>query len=240
MTTGEERLVIVEICGNYAKLTLNNGEDNRINPEFIRDFNIALDKVLESENVTYMITTGRGRFFSNGLQLTDERVGGDEFWIEFNALVSRLVCFPILTIAMLNGHTFAGGAMLALSHDYRIMNSTKGWISFNEVFLNARLPHFVMALIKTKVAGDYARQKFVVNATRLVSSEAIKLGIVHADAKAEDLERTVHDFAQQRTKKINASHRWITHRIKLDLYDDLVKQKNIVGNTDNEELESKL
>lgn len=47
MTTKQEKLVLVEIFDNYAKLTLNNGEDNRINPEFIQDFNEALDKVLE-------------------------------------------------------------------------------------------------------------------------------------------------------------------------------------------------
>lgn len=127
--------------------------------------------------------------------------------------------------------------MIALAHDYRIMNSTKGWISFNEIFLNARLPHFVVELVKTKVASDFARLMFVVNAVRLVSSEAMKLGIIHEEASANDLEKSVHEFVQPRLRGIHRNTRWITHRMKLDLYDSLVKQKNIVGFTVNDEIE---
>lgn len=127
--------------------------------------------------------------------------------------------------------------MIALAHDYRIMNSTKGWISFNEIFMNARLPYFVVELVKTKVASDFARQMFIVNAVRLVSGEAIKLGIIHGEANANDLEKTVHEFVEPRLKGLHPKTRWIVHRMKLDLYDSLVKQRNIVGFTENAEIE---
>lgn len=32
------------------------------------------------------------------------------------------------TVALLNGHTFAGGLILAMHHDYRIQNPTKGFL----------------------------------------------------------------------------------------------------------------
>lgn len=38
------------------------------------------------------------------------------------------------------GHSFAGGAFLALCHDYRVMRSDRGWITWNEVLLGSRFP----------------------------------------------------------------------------------------------------
>lgn len=41
--------------------------------------------------------------------------------------------FPLITIAAINGHCFAGGMLLALCCDYRLMTTGRGWMSMNEV-----------------------------------------------------------------------------------------------------------
>jgi hypothetical protein len=35
----------------------------------------------------------------------------------------RMLTFPMITVAALNGHVFAAGAMFALAHDYRVMRA---------------------------------------------------------------------------------------------------------------------
>ena len=46
------------------------------------------------------------------------------------------------------GHAFAGGAMLAFAHDYRIMRTEKGWFSLPEIHLNLRFGPGMLALIR--------------------------------------------------------------------------------------------
>ncbi|XP_046552869.1 uncharacterized protein LOC124262425 [Haliotis rubra] len=52
---------------------------------------------------------------------------------------SCLLTFPVVTVAAINGHAFAGGALLALNQDFQVMQTKRGWISLNEVFINAPL-----------------------------------------------------------------------------------------------------
>ena len=52
----------------------------------------------------------------------------------------RLLTFPLVTIAAINGHAFAGGMMLALACDFRIMTSGKGMLSMNEVRYEVKEP----------------------------------------------------------------------------------------------------
>jgi hypothetical protein len=52
--------------------------------------------------------------------------------------------------ALSSGHAFAGGAFLALAHDYIVMQTEKGWISANEIFLGLKLGDFFTALYRSE------------------------------------------------------------------------------------------
>lgn len=43
------------------------------------------------------------------------------------------------TVAWMNGHAFAGGLMLAMHHDYRVMNAERGFACLNELEFGAPL-----------------------------------------------------------------------------------------------------
>ena len=47
--------------------------------------------------------------------------------------------YPMPTIALINGHAFAGGLMLAMFHDYRVMNPHRGYLCLNELDFGAPL-----------------------------------------------------------------------------------------------------
>ena len=46
------------------------------------------------------------------------------------------------------GHAFAGGAILALSHDYMVMRSDRGFWCLNEVSIGLRMPRCPLELIR--------------------------------------------------------------------------------------------
>src|SRR5665811_404494 len=103
--------------------------ENRLNESFVGEVNEALDKVENAGLPTALVTTGAGKFYSNGLDLdwlgTAADPGG--FMDEVHRLLFRVLTFPAVTVAAVNGHAFAAGAMLATAHDFMIMRSDRGY-----------------------------------------------------------------------------------------------------------------
>jgi len=102
--------------------------EHRINLEMIDGINHALDEVLDMDPpVSSLVFTGKGKFFCNGLDLLyintieHETNAQIQFQRSFERLLDRILTFPLYTIAAINGHACAGGAMLALAFDHRII-----------------------------------------------------------------------------------------------------------------------
>jgi enoyl-CoA hydratase/carnithine racemase len=93
--------------------------------------------------------------------------------------------YPFPTIALVTGHTFGGGCPFALSHDYRIMNSKRGFISMPPVNLGL---HFdgIGALPRLKLPSQVAR-KMLLEAHKWTGKEALADGIVDAIAEPEEM-----------------------------------------------------
>lgn len=85
----------------------------------------------------------------------------------------------------MTGHTFGGACPLALAHDYRIMNSRRGFISMPPVNLGL---HFdgIGSLPRLKLRPQVAR-KMLLEAHRWTGPEALEDGIVDAVAEPEDM-----------------------------------------------------
>ncbi len=100
-------------------------------------------------------------------------------------LVHTVLDFPFPTIALLTGHTFGGACPFALAHDYRIMNSKRGFFSMPPVNLGL---HFdgIGSLPRLKLRPDIAA-KMLLEAHRWTGKEALADGIVHAVAEPEQM-----------------------------------------------------
>lgn len=103
------------------------------------------------------------------------------------------------TIALLNGHAFAGGFMLASQHDYRIMNATRGYICLNEVDFGAVIESTLLATIRAKFAP--VLRPLVLEGRRFGGPAALEAGLVDglgglAEAVALVQERKLVEKAQ--------------------------------------------
>lgn len=167
--------------GEVFVITMEAGE-NRFNPAFIKAVNQALDQVEGSSGPAGLVTIGgEEKFYSNGLDLGWLMGEGKNEWKAFIPEVlkflGRMMAFPVPTVAAMNGHSFAAGAMLALAHDYRVMRADRGFFCLPEVDIKIPLAPGMNSLIKCRMSPMVFRDT-VLTGKRIGGSEAKGLGIV--------------------------------------------------------------
>jgi enoyl-CoA hydratase/carnithine racemase len=172
--------------GGAALLRMDAG-DNRFTWANIDAWNAALDEVEAGDAPGALITTGTGKFFSNGLDLdsfTKEPARADEYLHAVQGIFVRLLELPFPTIAALNGHAFAAGAMLAVCHDHLIMRDDRGWLCLPEIDLGLPFTPGMASLLKTRLPRVIAHDAMLTG-RRYTAPELLAAGAIQAVA-AED------------------------------------------------------
>lgn len=165
--------------GDVFVLRMHDGE-NRFSPALLREFDAALDEVERRAGPAALVTTGEGKFYSNGLALDAlAGKGADEiraYLRSVHALFARVLAFPRATVAALNGHAFAGGLMLALAHDQRVMRADRGYACLPEIDLRLALQPGMTAIIAARLPAQTAHEA-ITTARRYGGADACAAGI---------------------------------------------------------------
>ncbi len=132
---------VVEMADAVAMVGLQTGKANAINPAFLEAAGAALDKAAAAAAI---VLTGHDRFFCAGLDLVTLFEFGRSQMLEvmgqFDRLVLRLFTWPAPVVAAINGHAIAGGCILALACDVRIMARGAFRAGLNEIELGLPFP----------------------------------------------------------------------------------------------------
>jgi enoyl-CoA hydratase/carnithine racemase len=167
---------------------LHLGDDeNRFNPDWMGAVSDALDEVAAKPEPRALVTTASGKIWSNGLDLDWLGQNQDQvqpFVDQVHELLAKFLVAPLPTVAAIQGHCFAGGAMLALAHDWRVMRADRGYICLPEADINIPFTPGMSQLIQSKLTPA-AAETMMVGAKRLGGEEAAARGVVDA-AVAED------------------------------------------------------
>ncbi|NYI44003.1 enoyl-CoA hydratase/carnithine racemase [Nocardioides aromaticivorans] len=179
-------MTTLDITDGIAVLTIGDDE-NRFTLAWLDEVEAALDRVVEAG--TPLVTTGGGKFFSNGLDLdwamaNPEEFGGYAQRVE--RLLARFLALPVPTVAAVNGHAFGAGAMLALAHDWRVMRADRGFFCLPEVDIRIPFTPGMAALIQARLTPRSAVDAMTTGA-RFGGPEAEAAGIVDATAAEEGL-----------------------------------------------------
>ncbi len=184
-------------------LTMQSGE-NRFNRSFLGALNEALDTVEASDGPAALVTVGQGKFYSNGLDLewlpAQQQDVIDSFLGDFERLFARLLALPMITVAALNGHAFAGGAMFSLAHDFRVMRTDRGYWCLPEIDLGMPLRPGMNALITGRLTKNTAHEA-IVTGRRYAAPEALAAGIVQQTASEQDVLETAVALAMPHVGK---------------------------------------
>jgi enoyl-CoA hydratase/carnithine racemase len=163
---------------------LDLGDDeNRFSPEFLDEIDARLDEVVDA-GAHGLITTGGGKFYSNGLDLDWLMAHGDQtqsYVGRVQGMLARFLTLPVPTAAAVVGHAFGAGAMLALAHDFRVMRSDRGFFCFPEVDIRIPFTPGMAALIQAKLTPQAAVASMTTG-RRFGGDDAASLGIVDAVA----------------------------------------------------------
>lgn len=169
----------LERDGEVFVLNLGDGE-NRFHPDWLVAVDEALDEVDKADGPRALVTTATGKFYSNGLDL--DWIGANFDQIpdhlgRVHGLFARVLEFPVPTVAALQGHTFAAGAMIALAHDFRVMRADRGFFCLPEVDIQIPFTPGMGALIQSRLSKQTAHQAMTTG-RRYGGSDALAAGIV--------------------------------------------------------------
>jgi enoyl-CoA hydratase/carnithine racemase len=172
--------------GDVRILDLGSDE-NRFSPDWLASVDEALAEVATADGPRALVTRATGKFWSNGLDLDWLGAHGDQlasYVHSIHAVFSRTLTLPVPTVAAVQGHCFAGGAMLALAHDWRYMRADRGFLCLPEVDIHIPFTPGMSALIQAKLTPATATDAMT-TARRYGGVDAAEAGIV-TEAVDED------------------------------------------------------
>ncbi|HEY8584337.1 MAG TPA: enoyl-CoA hydratase-related protein [Capillimicrobium sp.] len=174
--------------GAVFVLDLGDGE-NRFHPDWVAETAALLDEVAAAPSPRALVTTATGKFFSNGLDLEwlgEHPTEIDPYIAAVHDLFAAVLAFPAPTVAALQGHAFAAGAMLALAHDARVMRADRGYLCLPEADINIPFNPGMTALIQAKLTPAAAAEAML-TARRYGGEEALAAGLVDDAQRAVDV-----------------------------------------------------
>ena len=180
----------VSLKDDFAILEFNRPKGHALNTQMVTDLRQAFEGFTDSDAIRGVILTGTGTIFCAGIDVVElfdyDKAEFEAFWQAFDQLLKDMVAFPKPLVAAVNGHAPAGGCVLAMCCDYRVMADGKGRIGLNEIAVGIVIPAPIVELAR-QVVGDARSAEMIYHAALLLPEEAAAFGLVQAVVPYEDL-----------------------------------------------------
>ncbi|MFT5139428.1 MAG: 3,2-trans-enoyl-CoA isomerase [Lysobacterales bacterium] len=178
--------------GDVLELNMQRPPVNALNPELVGEM---IQAVLDAPQTSKaLVISGREGLFSAGLDVRElmqlNRQEMTVFWREFFALLAAVARSPIPVAAAITGHAPAGGAVLSLFCDYRVMSDGNFKIGLNETRVGLVVPE-VIRLALERLTGPHKAELLIVEGALITAEKALSCGMI--DAIAQNPESTVAD-----------------------------------------------
>lgn len=156
---------------------------NSLSLDFLTEFSISLEKLeMDKSCRGLIITSTLPKVFSAGLDILEmygkspERCG--EFWKAVQEMWIKLYGSDMVTIAAINGSSPAGGCLMSIACDYRIMAENPRYsIGLNETMLGIVAPFWFKDTMVNTV-GHRATEVALELGLLYSAPEALKTGLV--------------------------------------------------------------
>ncbi len=211
----------VSIKDHLAIITLDRGRSNALNGEMITELNDMLRNISLDQNIAGVIITGKENFFSAGLDLIELYNYGETevsaFWNLFLDFVATITAFKKPLVAAVNGHSPAGGCVIALACDYRIMAEGQYIIGLNEVPVGIIVPNSIFNLYAFWI-GQANAHRSLLEGKLFSPEEALKIGLVDEIVNPA----SILTAAERKIRKYMAMERNTWEQSKLSIRKELI------------------
>ena len=163
-----------------AEIQMARPPVNALNLDLLRALQQALSHAVREGARGIVLSGGQG-MFSAGVDvpalLTRDRAGVREYWREFFVTCAALAQLPVPVVAAITGHSPAGGAVLSLFCDYRVMAQGPYRIGLNEVQVGLVAPDCIQMALR-RVVGAYRAERLLVSGALIEAEQALAYGFV--------------------------------------------------------------
>lgn len=197
-------LITTRVHGDIHELQLARPPVNALDPALCLALVHALEHAL-AQGARGIVLAGGPKVFSAGLDvpyllsLGDDRDALLQAWSAFFRAARALAACPVPVAAAMAGHAPAGGCVLALCCDYRVLADGPYRIGLNETQVGLVAPEGIQALL-ARVVGAHRAERLLVEGAMPEAREALRIGLVDELTDIDDvpararawLERLLH------------------------------------------------
>lgn len=168
-----------------VELRLARPPVNALDPQLVAALRRAIDAA-PAGGARAIVLSGRPGMYSAGLDvpalLQLDQATLKQFLRDFFELCGAIACSPIPVVAAITGHSPAGGAVLSIFCDYRVMarsvDPAKPFrIGLNEVQVGLSVPALIQFGLQ-RLVGTYRAERLMVAGAMLESGQALQIGFV--------------------------------------------------------------
>lgn len=209
---------------SYAIVQLNRGKVNAINHKMVKELRTSIKEISEDDQMRGLILTGIPKFFTAGLDVIElysyDKDQITNFFEDFAGLFLDLVTFEKPLISAITGYSPAGGCVMAVACDYRVMaKGEKYTIGLNEVAVNIQISKNLIDAYSFWIGSGLAH-KYILNGKLLKVDEALEVGLIDEAIELEE----VLPRAEKQMQKYLSFHQGIFKTTKQKLREDWLKK----------------
>jgi enoyl-CoA hydratase/carnithine racemase len=177
-----DSLVLRTVHGDVHELKLARAPVNALDPVLCDDLHTAIEAAI-ADGARGLVLSGGPKVFSAGLDvpylvsLGADRVALSAAWERFFACARALAQSPVPVVAAIGGHAPAGGCVLALCCDYRVMASGPFRIGLNETRVGLAAPEGIQHLLR-RVVGIHRAERLLLTGELVDAEQALAIGLV--------------------------------------------------------------
>ena len=191
----------LEYKNGYAIVQLDHGKVNAIGTEMSKKLKETFLQLAQEEEVGGVILTGRPHVFSGGLDVMEmaqwDLAACEEFWRQYLGALQAMVRYPLPFVCAITGYAPAGGTILVLCADYRIMaKGPKHVMGMHEFKMSMMIPKMMSDIYAYHLGEKYAWE--AVQQMKLFNSDqALDLGLVNESVEVEEVLPRAEVYMQQ-------------------------------------------
>jgi enoyl-CoA hydratase len=222
-------MIQLEQRGNVTILRLVRGKGNALNIELGRALIDALDEI-ERGSTKAAVLTGQGSVFGAGVDLPALVAGGPDYVREFLPLMEhgfeRLATFPKPLVAAVNGHAIAGGAIIMLTCDQRLLACGTARIGLTEVLVGVVFPAWPLEIARFATPPEHF-QTLIMTGRTWQPDDALARGLVDELVEPARLIDRACEVAEEMAAVPAETFRETKHRVRRPMFEAALRQAAI-------------